>query len=141
MDRSQDAFVKLAHKLPSLSDPDDVGGWLHRVAVNTCLKSIRKQKGWTARLASLWNAPAETHASTVDGKPAAAVAQQQSTQQLRESLTKLPAKTQAVITLIYLEEMPQNEVATTLGYSKGYVSKLHAKGLEALRHDGWEFDA
>ncbi len=46
MDRTHDVFVTLAREVDALRDASDLGGWLYRVAVNTCLMDLRRAKGW-----------------------------------------------------------------------------------------------
>ncbi len=41
-DMLQDGFIKIFQKLNAYSGTGSFGGWMHRIMVNTCLDSIRK---------------------------------------------------------------------------------------------------
>ena len=57
-----------------------------------------------------------------------------------DTLKKLPAKERVVVCMKYLDGRSQQEIAKTLGFSKGYVSKLVARALDRIRASGWEVD-
>ena len=40
----------------------------------------------------------------------------------------------------YVDELRQTEIAETLGYSEGYVSKLVARATKRLQEMGWEVE-
>ena len=56
------------------------------------------------------------------------------------ALRELPPNERVVICMKLLDQLPQREIAATLGLSEGYVSKLVRRGLDALRSKGWEVD-
>jgi len=47
-DLAHDVFVKLLERLPSLDNPDDVGGWLRRTTANLAIDRLRRQRSWTS---------------------------------------------------------------------------------------------
>jgi RNA polymerase sigma factor (sigma-70 family) len=59
---------------------------------------------------------------------------------VRQTLERLPARERVVMCMKLLDGMNQQEIADTLGFSKGYVSKLVTKAVARLRTLGWEVD-
>ncbi len=58
-DATQDVFVKLLAELPRLSATEDLGGWIYRVTVNTCLSRLRREGSvWRRVLGALAARPA-----------------------------------------------------------------------------------
>lgn len=52
---------------------------------------------------------------------------------LHTALARIPEKNRIVLTAYYFEERTLEEIGTTLGLSKSWVCRLHAKGIELLR--------
>ena len=52
---------------------------------------------------------------------------------LREAISRLPENQRTVLEGYYFQDKKFNEVADELGLSKSRVSRIHAKGLEALK--------
>lgn len=132
-DRMQDVFVKLAEDMQQIRDDASLGGWLYRAACNTCLMSLRRNRVWD-RVRAVVPFLDFRFAASADKS----VRAQQELSRLDRALATLPAKQRMVFVLVYLEEKAQNDVAELLGLSKGQVSKLHAKALEALRALDWD---
>ncbi len=55
-----------------------------------------------------------------------------------EALQLLPEQTRALVVMVYVDGLSQNEAAQMLSISKGYASKLLKRGLEELRKHEWE---
>lgn len=131
-DRTHEVFLKLAERLHEVQNPDDPGGWLYRVAVNECFMSLRRAKT-SGRLLSLLGMGDRT-APSVDR----AVQAKRDLSALGAALSQLPAKQRAVMVIVHLEGRTQTEAATLLSLSKGQVSKLHKKAIDALAARDWE---
>lgn len=131
-DRTQEVFVKLAENISRLHSLDSIGGWLRRVATNTCLMHFRRRSRWKNIRSSLTanDREEETPHSSVQGQRAAA--------DLRTSLEALPVKLRIVIMLIYFSDYSQSEAAEILEISKGELSKRHKKALDRLRRMNWK---
>ncbi|MCX6629835.1 MAG: sigma-70 family RNA polymerase sigma factor [Candidatus Solibacter sp.] len=52
---------------------------------------------------------------------------------LHQALARIPEKNRTVLTAYYFEERNLEEIGATLGLSKSWVCRLHAKGIEMLR--------
>jgi RNA polymerase sigma factor FliA len=69
-----------------------------------------------------------------DREPDEAVAQKELCELLRDMVNKLPENEKAVIQLTYFEGKTLTEAADTLGKSKSWASRVHARVLEKLAH-------
>ena len=131
---TQDVFVKLMEHLPHLRDPDDLGGWLHRVAANLAISRLRRERSLLGKLQWLWS-PEER----ADERDALAVVERkQAADQVLTALRTLPARERVVICMKVLDGASQREIARTLDLSEGYVSKLLQRALGRLAAAGWE---
>ena len=133
MDRMQDAFVMLARDLEKLADRDDPGGWLYRAAINVCLMSLRRGRVWGRIEKVLRDAGAGFGA-----RPDRTLGAKRDLTQLERALAELPPKQRAVFVLVEVEGRSQKEAAELMELSKGQLSKLHTRALEALRRYEWD---
>jgi RNA polymerase sigma factor for flagellar operon FliA len=60
------------------------------------------------------------------------VGEVQMTAYVREALSRLPDQERKLLTMYYYKEMSLQEVGDTLGLSKSWTSRLHAKAVEKL---------
>lgn len=136
-DLTHEVFEKLLVHLPSLSEHEDLGGWLYRVATNQALSRLRQRRTfrqWLER--ALGSEPEPEHEAAADH----AFETRELAGAALEVLRTLPAKERVVLCMKLLDGLSQQEIAQTLSMSKGYVSKLVARGVTALRAAGWEVD-
>jgi len=133
-DRMQDTFLKTALHLKKLKDPEDLGGWLYRVAARECLMALRKGRGWRQIQKRLGGKKVPANGAVGERL----VQSQRDVSALEHAISDLPAKQQAVMVLIYLDGKAQKEAGEVLGYSKGQISKLHRRALERLKAGEWE---
>ncbi len=131
-DVTQEVFMRLMRALPRLSDTEQLGGWLYRVTANRCLSRLRRRRLTQTILSGLG----------LHRPPPAALEDQlgarQDLQHVLETLRALPAREGIVLTMLHLDGLSQSEIAQTLGLSRGYVSKLVARGTAQVRARGWE---
>ena len=116
MDRTHDVFVILARELGGLHDHDDLGGWLYRVAANTCLMDLRRAKGWRKVRDQLFG-----WMSAEPPRPDRIAQARRDASALEAAIEKLPLKQRGVMTLIHLDGKSQVEAARALGVSEGQV--------------------
>lgn len=133
-DATHDVFIKLLERLPALDRAEDLGGWVYRVTVNTCMTRLKRD-------GSVWRKVARTLAAA----PPPAVESPEHQVQVRQDLAaalaalrELPGKERVVFCMRYLDELPQQQIAAALGLSEGYVSKLLGRVRERLQQQGWE---
>jgi RNA polymerase sigma-70 factor (ECF subfamily) len=131
-DLVQEAFMRLLRELPTLSETDDLGGWLYLVTANLAFDRLRRAESWAGRLARLFAAPApmptpeELHARRHEANAA-----------LR-ALKALGGREAVVLSMKVLDGHSQVEIARMLAVSEGQVSKLLARARARLEAAGWE---
>ncbi len=134
-DATQDVFVKLIERLPALSGQDDLGGWIYRVTVNTCLTRLKREGSvWRKVQRALLGAAAPTSGET----PERRVAARQEIAAALAELERMPAKERVVFCMKHLDGLEQQQIAADLGLSEGYVSKLLHRAHARLEEQGWE---
>ncbi len=132
-DVTHDVFLKLHAHLHRL-DTDDLGAWLYRVTANLSMARLSSERSWLTRLTRVFSgddAP-DTPDDVLRLRGDAADA-------LR-LLTTLPPRERVALTMLVLDGRSQREIAQTLDYSEGYVSKLLKRAWARIRAAGWEVD-
>lgn len=113
-DVAQDSFITIWQQLDKLRHPQAISTWIYRIAANNCLlhlKKSQKDRDNKAALATLYE---EDEVKTED-----------TWQAIQQALAHLPDLDRMVVTL-YLEEVPQREIAEITGLSPGNVRvRLH----------------
>ncbi|MFT6324416.1 MAG: RNA polymerase sigma-70 factor (ECF subfamily) [Salibacteraceae bacterium] len=112
-DIAQETFIKVWQQLPKFREESSVSTWIFRIAVNTCLRQIKKdQKMPKSEL------PQEMLAEViVDKEP--------QIQFLYTCISELPEIERVIISL-ELEDLKQKEIASIVGISESNVRvKIH----------------
>lgn len=117
-DAFQAAFLTLARHAGAVRAGTSLGGWLHRVAVNSALKLRAKRRPFAPL-------PDELADRSTDSDDTAAV--------LHEELARLPAAYRAAVVAVDLEGHSHADAAKLLGWPVGTVSGRVARGREELR--------
>lgn len=133
-DLTHDVFVKLAENIDRLGELDDLGGWLYRVASNLAISRLRRENSFLGRISAALSGEGERTSPGAD----VALAEHESAAQAVQAMTRLPARERVVLSMKILDDRSQSDIASSLGLSEGYVSKLVARGLKRLREQGWE---
>ena len=115
-DIAQEALARAYARWPKVRD--QAGGWVARVTTNLALDQLRRRGR---------RAPATIEPTT----DTAGVAAQRT--DLVAALRRLPRRQRDVVVLRYLADLPESEVAATLGCSVGTVKQHAHRGLAALR--------
>lgn len=115
---ASEAFARAFARWSRLDDSPRRDGWVIRVTVNLAIDSGRR------RQPELSVAPSQDHADQVAVRLA-----------LTEALRHLPRRQRDVVCLRYLADLPEAEVAATLGISTGSVKTHLHRALERLRFD------
>jgi RNA polymerase sigma-70 factor (sigma-E family) len=124
----QDAFVAMHAKWRTLRDPDKALGYLRRTVVNRSRSSQRRhvvaERHATAEArADRAVAPsAEQHALSAETRASVMAA-----------LDRLPTRQREVLVLRYYSDLSENDIAETLGISRGAVKSHASRGVAALR--------
>ena len=132
-DLCQTAFVKAAQAWPTFRGEADAASWLHRIAVNTALDWMRSRQAHEAQLtlplpedSDQPLVPASAALSAAPTSPEQEVAEKDTHRCIREELAKLPDPYREVLTLRFLGELSEQEIADAVGISLGNVKvRLH----------------
>lgn len=133
-DVTHDAFVKLLEHLPRLDTSTELGGWLYRVTANLAVSRLRRDRSLAGRLARFFTADEADR----EAAPETRLTLREDAAALLQAVQGLPAQQSVVMTMKVLEGKSQQHIASVLGLSEGYVSKLVAKGFDGLRAAGWD---
>ncbi len=138
---TQDAFLKAYSSLATLQNGDAFGGWLMRIVSNLSLNYRRSRKvrsqlplddllgatdsGQTDSGGSEWMAKSGDPVRALEGKELGG--------KLMAALQQLPEKQRLAIVMFTIEEMPQKQVAETLGCSVEAVKWHVFQGRKKLK--------
>jgi RNA polymerase sigma-70 factor (ECF subfamily) len=127
-DLSQDTFITVYQKLPTFRNESAIGTWIFRIASNTCLGQLEKQKLMPTDMLPL----------QLEDKPDVSI--EARVQFLYACIAELPEVDRLIISL-ELEEEPQARIAEILGLTEANVRvKIHrikeklAKKFETHEH-------
>lgn len=133
-DVTQDVFVDLFKVIHTLTDLDDMQGWLYRTTTNRCFNRLRRER--FLALAPVRWLLGERQAEP--RPPDALAAARADLRRAASALDALPLKERMAFSMYYLDEKEQEEIGRVLGHSKSYVCKLIQRAVERLRDAGWE---
>ena len=132
-DRTHDVFMKFFENIESVQNRKDPGGWLYRVAVNTCFAALRRERIAKGFLGALRLRPTSTGVSSEITFQA-----KRTISALETAIHALPTPQRAVVVLMHLDDKTQTETAKLLGMSQGQVSKLHSRAMATLKRQEWD---
>jgi RNA polymerase sigma-70 factor (ECF subfamily) len=118
----QDVFVQLCRSIARLDDREDLGGWLYRVATNTCLSRLRRRAVREAP-GVRWLLSMLGDARTPDDPERTSEASEQF-RRLFARLERLPPRERVAFCMYHLDGREQKEIAEVLGVSKSGACKL-----------------
>jgi RNA polymerase sigma factor (sigma-70 family) len=118
-DAAQDAFLEVFRNLDALKDPAGFPNWLRRIVLSQCDRLSRGKRRTMRRLDAAMQA---SH----DRTPDRIAARKETTQEILSAVVLLPEAQRMAITLFYLGERTERDVANYLGVPLGTVKKrLH----------------
>lgn len=119
----QDAFISLYRAMPRLTDHDRILPYLRTAVINKSRSALRsRRRAWSCPvLHELPGGSAET--TVLDRADRAAVL---------AAVTRLPRRSREVLVLRYYLDLPDPEIAATLGVSRGTVTSTASRALAAL---------
>jgi RNA polymerase sigma-70 factor (sigma-E family) len=122
----QDAFLRFHRAMPGLRDQDKALSYLRTSVLNGCRSVHRARKRALLRRVEhdppVWSAESAVMAEHDRREVLAAVA-------------RLPVRAREVLALRYYLDLPYEEIAATLGITKGTVSSTISRALAALSRD------
>ena len=124
---TQDTFLQVYAKLPTLKDPKRFAGWLYAIANRLCIAWVRKQK---PAMQPLENASVRAVDNLTYDRYVSEQCESEATERryeiVEELLKKLPESERTVMMLYYLSEMTAKEIGKSLGVSVNTIrSRLH----------------
>jgi RNA polymerase sigma-70 factor (ECF subfamily) len=131
---SQDSFLKAFASLATLEKPEAFGGWLMRIVSNLSLNYRRSRKIRSQLPLDDLLGPSEpTQAEGPGVDPVRSLEGKELGARLHEALNQLPEKQRLAIVLFTIQEMPQKQVAETLGCSVEAVKWHVFQGRKRLK--------
>jgi RNA polymerase sigma-70 factor (ECF subfamily) len=133
---TQDVFIKVCNKISSFKGDALFSTWLYRIAINESLQVLRKQKakkriGFFSTLFS--NKVEETEAIDFV-HPGIMLEQKEAAKQLFAAIKQLPERQQVAVTLRYVEQLAQKQVAEIMELSEGAVESLLQRAKRTLKN-------
>jgi len=133
---TQDTFLQVYKKLPTLKNPKQFAGWLYVIANRVCISWLRKRK---PAMQSLEDTPAEeieqsshTH-YVLEQREMEANAY--NAELVKKLLKKLPESERTVMTLYYLGEMTTKEIGNFLGVSANTITSRLQRARKRLKKE------
>lgn len=124
-DLVQDALLRCAAKVHSLSAPEKVGPYLHRTIARAAIDRSRSDERRRRREGVVGRASA-----SVDPGPASAVALRVD---VRDALDALPPEQRAAVILRYWLDYSEREIAAVLRCRPGTVKSRLSRAIDVLR--------
>lgn len=131
---TQDTFLQVYKKLPTLRDPYQFAGWLYVIANRRCLNWLRRQKSAIQSLEDTRVDEVEKLSYThYLSEHREAEAEERRREIVKKLLEKLPESERTVMTLFYLGEMTMKEISKFLGVSVKTISSRLSRARKRLR--------
>ncbi len=121
----QEAFASLHRRWPSLADREAAVGYLRSCVLNGCRSVLRRRR--TVRR----NPQPAAEALTVEAADGRLLVAEEH-REVIAALQRLPRRQREVIVLRYWSELPEAQVAATLGISLGAVKSNASRGRQAI---------
>jgi len=122
-DITQEAFIRVAGRFQHLRSPGAFDAYLRRTVVNLCMSHHRRRR------------VERTYLERERARPERASEQPDlaSRDELRRAMQSLPMRQRAAVVLRYYIDLPEQQVAETLGCSVGAARSLVFRAMETLR--------
>jgi len=134
-DATQDVFVRFIEQRAVIDPTRNVRGWLCAVAYHVCLDRLRRERtAWRRVSRALQSMLGDVAPAT----PERLVIAQHELAALAAAIDELPPKQRVVVIMKHLDHLSQREIATALGLSEGYTSKLLDRATRFLGARGWK---
>ena len=121
-DLTQEAFVQAWRKLSSFRGDSAFASWLYRIATNTALSYLRKQKPFLNSL-HIDDIPEAGYRETIDEQIG-----------LEQAIADLPDGARAVFVLYSLEGYTHDEISKQLGIAQGSSKAQLHRARQLLKH-------
>jgi RNA polymerase sigma-70 factor, ECF subfamily len=123
-DATQEAFLKALQSIPRDKRPIEVEPWLYRVAANVCVDRLRTRKR---------RAETDIEEVAASTAPDRDLEHAETSQIVERTLSLLPERHRVVLLLKDLYGFSNEEIASTLGVSRGAAEALLSRARGAFR--------
>jgi RNA polymerase sigma-70 factor, ECF subfamily len=130
-DITQDTFIKAYRKLDTLADDASVRSWLYRIATNTAIDEMRRQRFVTPMGGD------ERHQARPDPRPGpeAQVVGASIDERIQRALTRLRPNHRQCLILSDVEDMSATQIGEVMGMSYGAVRTLLCRARGEMRRE------
>ena len=115
---AQDTFLKTYKSLNRFKGDSKFSTWIYRVAYNTCLDRLKKNKRQQYTVAI--DEYTEHHVKTIDNA-LDKIEEQEKQQAIKKCLELLPSEDSFLLTLYYFDELSLNEISKIVGLKPNNV--------------------
>ncbi len=131
-DMLQEGFIKVFQKLEKYNGRGTIGGWIHRIIVNTCLDILRRTHNFKYN-ESIEDYHEEIHVS-------ADIYNSLKVNDLMKMIEKLPEGYRVVFNMFAIEGYSHKEIAETLGITESTSKSQYRKARINLIRQLKDFD-
>jgi RNA polymerase sigma-70 factor, ECF subfamily len=133
-DAAQEAFIAAYRNLKNFRGEARVSSWLHRIAVNQCLTTKRRQKTRSEEyIEDEAGTDERVFVAAPQYSPANEAEQSERTRVVRQAVTALPSDLRQVVVMKEFEEMTFQEISETLDIPLSTVKSRLYTALKQLR--------
>lgn len=133
-DAAQETFIAAYRNLKNFRGDAKVSSWLHRIAVNQCLTTMRRAKTRSESfLDDEDNADEKIFVAPPHQTPARTTEQNERLQIVRQAVSSLPADLRQIIVMKEFEEMTFQEISDVLELPLSTVKSRLYTALKQLR--------
>jgi len=133
-DISQEVFLTVYQKLYQFDDSKKFGPWIHKIAVNTCISSLRKKKKVVMlNFDETYMKQYEQENHYEGDNPEIVMERKEFKAEIEAVLRELPESYRMILILRYQLEMSNQEIADIIGVSRENVEVKVHRARKALR--------
>ena len=133
---TQDTFLQVYKKLPTLQNPNQFAGWLYVIVNRLCLNWLQRHKPAMQSLETTSTGEIEEFSYThYLSEQRETEASEHRDELIKKLLEKLPESERTVVTLYYLGEMVPREIGDFLGVSVNTIKSRLRRARERLQNE------
>ena len=126
---TQDVFVNIYRNLNRFKGDSTFSTWIYRIAVNSSLNHLRKQKkqSFIQRFENIFSGKNHEDANAATAywdSPEKRMIDEERNNQLYNAIDSLPEKQRIAFNMSKYEELPQREIASVMNITEGAVEAL-----------------
>lgn len=136
---AQEAFLRFYRSLSTFRGESSVGTWLYRTVSRLAIDHLRREQ--LRRKIFFFRSGDQDQPNPIDllpdqaASPQAQLLAQETSEQMKQVLQKLPPQQKAVFVLRHMEGMPLKEIAATLGLKEGTVKAHLHRAVNQFRKE------